>query len=243
MAAIAAAARLTQAHRTAQLHLTVDTTTRMLDTWAIIDPANLDATAHAWLRVALPIIDRAHSASSTLAAKYFEAFRTLELGLDAEPAAAILAAPIDHAAVTTSLTVTGPIRTKLATARGLLLDQAAEAGAAGAAEAAGRIALNGGRTTLLRSVDGDRHALGWARVASGKACAFCAMLAGRGPVYRADTADFQAHDGCACTAEPVYHRDAPWPDGADTYRQLWQDSTDGLNGDDALAAFRQALAA
>jgi hypothetical protein len=30
------------------------------------------------------------------------------------------------------------------------------------------------------------------------------MLAGRGSVYSADTAEFEAHDHCGCSAEPVY---------------------------------------
>ena len=39
-------------------------------------------------------------------------------------------------------------------------------------------------------------------VASG-GCRFCSMLAGRGEVYRADTARFASHPNCHCTAAPV----------------------------------------
>ena len=40
------------------------------------------------------------------------------------------------------------------------------------------------------------------RVLGGEGCEFCQMLAGRGAVYSAETADFEAHDKCACTPEP-----------------------------------------
>ncbi|HVV11584.1 hypothetical protein [Amycolatopsis sp.] len=58
-------------------------------------------------------------------------------------------------------------------------------------EAAAQVALraakeveNGGRRTLLRAVDTDRVAKGWARVATGReTCGFCMMLVSRGPVY------------------------------------------------------------
>jgi hypothetical protein len=42
------------------------------------------------------------------------------------------------------------------------------------------------------------------RVLGGAGCDFCQMLAGRGEVYSAETADFEAHDHCGCTAEPIY---------------------------------------
>lgn len=42
------------------------------------------------------------------------------------------------------------------------------------------------------------------RITSGTACAFCRMLAGRGAVYSENTGRFQAHDHCACTAEPDF---------------------------------------
>lgn len=56
----------------------------------------------------------------------------------------------------------------------------------------------------------------WRRVTHGTPCAFCAMLASRGPVYTETTALINAYDGlryhrgCKCTAEPWYGRWEDW---------------------------------
>jgi len=59
------------------------------------------------------------------------------------------------------------------------------------------------RATLTTNVHRDPAANGWQRVASG-GCKFCRMLAGRGAVYKEDTAHFASHTNCHCTAQPVF---------------------------------------
>jgi hypothetical protein len=76
-----------------------------------------------------------------------------------------------------------------------------------------RYVLTGGRIRMADLIRSDRAAVGWARVTRGKACAFCGLLAARGPVYSKLTGGFRAHNSCACTIEPVF-RDLPrdkWP--------------------------------
>ncbi|ADD43873.1 hypothetical protein [Stackebrandtia nassauensis] len=51
------------------------------------------------------------------------------------------------------------------------------------------------------------------------------------------------HDGCQCTAEPLYSYDAPWPGTGREFDALWQDATKGRTGADARRAFRRAVAA
>jgi hypothetical protein len=101
--------------------------------------------------------------------------------------------------------------------------------------------LDGGRETLLDTMRDDQRAIGWARSASGKACAFCAERASRGPVYKEESAGFQSHDGCGCTPEPVFSEDADWPVGSREYQQMWKDLTDGQSGLDAINAFRRGF--
>jgi hypothetical protein len=138
--------------------------------------------------------------------------------------------------------VTGPVKVKQVTAAsGGDIAKAADEGAASVARAAVRLALDGGRETLLDTMRDDQRALGWARSASGNACAFCAMLASRGPVYKEDSAGFQSHDGCGCTPEPVFDEDADWPAGSREYQQMWKDLTDGQSGPDAINAFRRGF--
>jgi hypothetical protein len=67
-----------------------------------------------------------------------------------------------------------------------------------------RLVLNGGRETVLGTVAADPQAVGFQRVLGGRGCDFCRLLAGRGAVYTEDTAGFDAHDRCGCSAEAVY---------------------------------------
>lgn len=68
------------------------------------------------------------------------------------------------------------------------------------------------RQTIMGSALADPRADGWQRQASATACGFCQMLAGRGAVYSAETADFAAHGikangsggECQCTAVPAF---------------------------------------
>lgn len=103
-----------------------------------------------------------------------------------------------------------------------------------------RMTLDAGRNTVIGAVRGDRKATGWMRVTRPGCCYFCAMLASRGAVYRAEqTADFQAHDHDQCTAAPVFGPYRPTEEVRSLSR-LWHSSTRGTSGADAIKAFRQA---
>jgi hypothetical protein len=147
--------------------------------------------------------------------------------------------PADRAVVV-SMNVLGPVAQKQKAARGKPLQTARDESFTQAVGAATRHVLTGGRQSLLTLLDDDPVALGWIRVTDGDPCAFCAILASRGPVYRSrESAGFLAHDHCACTPEPVYSRDTLWPGRAKEFRGLWRTSTEGLSGKDARNAFRR----
>lgn len=63
------------------------------------------------------------------------------------------------------------------------------------------------RDTITTNRRRDRAAVGWQRVTGG-GCKFCRMLAGRGAVYREETARFASHPHCHCTAQPVFEGQA-----------------------------------
>lgn len=67
-----------------------------------------------------------------------------------------------------------------------------------------RIVADADRNTVLGSSARDPRGNRWQRETGGKSCQFCLMLAGRGAIFRADTADFQAHDNCSCYASPQF---------------------------------------
>jgi hypothetical protein len=173
---------------------------------------------------------------------------TLELGVLGVPLgdivdyAPVMAEPTPER-ISTSLLVTGPIKAKALMAGGMRRTQAVQQAASTMAGAGYRQAINGGRDTISDTVRADPRAAGWQRVASPLCCAFCAMLASRGPVYQSEeSASFEPHDLCNCAPEVVYSRDTPWTPQAQQFRDAWQIATEGANGPkESLNAFRRYL--
>lgn len=63
---------------------------------------------------------------------------------------------------------------------------------------------NGGRGVIIGASKYSGKRGRWRRVTtSAKPCAFCAMLAGRGPVYTQQTVTFRSHPNCDCEPEIV----------------------------------------
>lgn len=241
MAATLAGARLTAEHRSAQLALRAVTLRQTLQVWPAFDPEH---AARSWPPVEnalLAIIGQRRSDSASIAAGYFQAFRAAErIGGTATPIMSAFDAEAT-ARAQTSLQVTGYVTTERLTA--LKRPDPARTALVRVSGAVTRHVLDGGRETILASLRADRRALGWARATSGDPCSFCAMLASRGPVYGQRSGDFQSHDHCACSLEPVYQRDQEWPTGSREYQRLWGTAAYGTSGAEARNAFRAALAA
>jgi hypothetical protein len=151
-----------------------------------------------------------------------------------------------------SLLVTGPGELKRQAARGETEQRARDRALVTSSGAASRHVLNGGRETLLTQVTADKTAIGYIRVTDGDPCSFCAMLAGRGPVFKSTSfggsdprfeggfGDARVHDNCACTLEPVYSESSGWPGDSKLWGQLWDDNIKGkYSGRDALNAWRR----
>lgn len=88
------------------------------------------------------------------------------------------------------------------------------------------------RVTIEINVERDPAAPRYARYASANACAFCAMNALRGPVYRSEnSAAGKYHQHCRCVAVPVWNRDAyaeaPY---VAAWRHAYYDATATLGG-------------
>lgn len=67
-----------------------------------------------------------------------------------------------------------------------------------------RLVADADRDTVIGSLAADRLGQGWSRQTTGKSCDFCQLIAGRGAVYSAKTADFSSHDDCDCLAVPQF---------------------------------------
>lgn len=259
MALSPSATAATNTHRADQASLRAAFTVAFFSAWrGLLDPRRLDATTPGWLVVAEALVHRHHEASAQLAADYYRDHRRGELdALDVDARQlprSVFRSAIGHrpdpGALRTSLMVCGPAAIRHATARGRRPEHAAAVAAVRCEASASRHVLTGGRTTTRRLVKADRVALGWARVTDANPCWFCAMLASRGPVYKTKhAATFldedlsRFHDGCQCTAEPTYSREAAWPGDGRRWEQLWKDTTENLSGDAARAVFRAAVEA
>lgn len=250
MARTAEGRAATWGHRQAQLALRATTLRDFQKLWPIW--TGDEKSFRTLVSATKPLVAVRRGQSGEIAGRYFKSFRTVEGVAGAASAAA--APTVPASVVETSLYVTGMNTVKNGLDAGFSLGAARQNALVQVSGAIGRHVLNGGRGALIYSTASDKQAGGWARVTFGN-CAFCAMLASRGAVYSEDTADFEAHDHCACGVEPQYS-DSELPGNAGEYGRLWRNSvtTERVwdrkrgryalrNSPDALNQFRRALAA
>lgn len=241
MAITPAGNRLTEAHRQAQVRLSARTLLAFLPVWATLDMNALDRTYPAYARLFAMLVNAQRGQASRLAGEYLQAFRSAE-GVYDLPFEVLPAEPLPAQAIETSARVSGPVAVKTGMRAGKTVQAAGLAASGLAASSVIRHVSDAARSTVNRTVLGDSKAHGVARVTDAKACAFCAMLASRGPVYKSKmTADFKSHYKCGCHSEPVYSLSAyTWPGGerSKRYAELYAAEAKGKR--DPLNAFRRA---
>jgi hypothetical protein len=125
---------------------------------------------------------------------------------------------------------------------GLELPETAPKAAVHGAAAVGRHVDQAGREFVAKASSADD--IRFARYDPyGETCAFCKLLISRGPVYLSQTSGaFQSHPQCTCVAVPVFD-EGDWP-GREQYleaEQQYVETTAGLSGKEAIAAFRRAV--
>ena len=194
--------QLTQQHRAQQLLLRRATVAQMAKLWPALDWARLDATYPDFALAVGRLVQVNRQTSAGLAAQYLRAFRKAH-GVPGQ-VKVVFAEPLVVDQFNTSLRVTSVVAAKNAAAAGTPMELAMRNALVQASGSMARMVLDSGRDTVVESVRADRAAFGWQRVLGGGGCDFCQMLAGRGAVYKEDTSDFQSHDHCGCTSEPVY---------------------------------------
>lgn len=251
MASNRQARELTERHRRSQLAIKAAVTAAALSLWSLLDPDDLDATTPVWVAATERLIRVEQDKSQRAARAYFQSFAAAETGrlYDQPPTATV-----DLDRVRGNLTIAGPVTAKALIGKGQPAAKALSTARVHAAGETARLTLEPHRRMLADSLNADfgdnPPPRGWARVTSGSPCAFCAMLASRGPVYRSErTGGFQSHGHCACTVEPVFKRDAPWPGQAREFQRQWNQAQQQARDDgelrrgtsnDALNAFRRA---
>lgn len=236
MAATVQGTALTRTHRQAQLAIRAALIKDLTLLWRLFDGSQ--ESYERFTELATVLINTRYADSAGLAGRYYREFLVAE-GVATRVTPSI-AAPLPVEQVQSSLWATGFAGTRRARRLGFSMQAALENGLVLASGAASRLALEGGRQTVIQTTQTDGLVSGWIRVPSGRACAFCAMLASRGPAYKESTVAFQAHDHCSCVPEPYYDGSA-WPAVNKQYRDQWYDTTAGKGGKDALNAFRASL--
>lgn len=195
-------ASLTVAHRNDQILIRNQVVRQLAEIWPAMDWADLAKTYPAWAESVGSIVERYRHQSIALSAAYLEAFRQSQ---NVPGVARIVRAgpvPPDqlHASLTVTAVASVKSASKLGVARGIAMANAFVLSAG----AASRLALDGGRQTITDSIHADTYAVGWVRITSPSCCDFCAGIADESLTNPALASDFQAHDHCGCSAEPVY---------------------------------------
>lgn len=230
---------LDEGHRSQQLVIRNALLAELLVLWRQMNPDAPQETFVSWARQALLVIGNRRAQSSVLASRYVRAVRRQAGVPGAAPAVRV--PPLDPDEATRALAATALQTLQRAKARGVERARAMQLGYINSSAAATRLTLDGGRDTVLASVQQDDRAVAWMRVTAASPCAFCAVLAAQGARYKSEaTASFQPHGACKCTAKPVYDRSETPPDASVSFQRMWEDAARGLKGKEAFNAFRRA---
>lgn len=220
MASTAEGRELTEAHKLAQIRVGGLAAAEASILWNRLDINDLDGSTPYWLASNVRAVNQRMVQSQSVAGTYLNDYRQAEIGL---AATVVLAAPTG---TPDALRLSGPVRIKRLIAGGMGAREAYEGAFTKFAGMARRQSMMGGRLTIAKTVGRDRRAIGWRRVTDGKPCAFCAMLASRGPVYKdaaaADGLMYHAH--CGCTAEPEYSNAWTPTEDEERYLQAYTDA-------------------
>jgi len=233
--------------RAAQRAVTVALVRDMRRLRRLIIPSRLQASVPDWITAVRALVGEYGSGSASLAADFYEAQR-VAAQVTGRFTVPLLDPPPDDQVdnslrwATKDLWPRDPEDPATTAAQKLPLDTRLDAAEQKAEAVTQKLVTDQGRGTVQNAVRQDRQAVAWARSAALGACAFCRMLAIRGPVFKQDTVDFRAHSGCHCMAVPVFKgQKFELSDKAKEWERLYQQYAEGHSGDQ-LRLFRRAIA-
>lgn len=192
---------LTQRHRAQQLLLRRSTVAQVARLWPALDWARLDATYPNFALSVAALVQKNRQTSSGLAASYLRAFR-LASGVPGE-LKIVAAQPLIVDQFATSLRVVSVVAAKKSAAAGKLADLAMADALTETQGAMARLVLNAGRETATLTGAKDDRSPGFRRVLGSAGCDWCRQYIDD-EIHYTDGYDFDAHDHCGCTVEPVY---------------------------------------
>ena len=238
MARTQAGTALTDLHRKQQLALKAQVIAEILKLYPMWVPDN-PGSYQALEEALLLLVQARSSQSAALSARYYELYRVAETGL--VRATVPLAVVATEEVIREAIGATARGGTYRALVAGKPLEQALKNGLVQVAGAITKQVEDTGRRTIMDETGRDDRCLGWCRVTGGKPCAWCSMLASRGPVYKGDanSIDIWDHEHGDCSAEPAYDGYV-WPAKNRELQRLWQETKHDKDTT-PLNAFRRAL--
>lgn len=213
----------------------------------LIIPSRLQETVPDWIEAVRAVVGEYGNASAAAAADFYEAER-VAAEVTGRFTVPLLDPPPDEQVdnslrwATKDLWPRDPDDPKTTAAQRAPLETRLDAAEKKAEGVAQKLVTDQGRGTVQAAVQQDRMAVGYARAAALGACAFCRLLAARGMVYKRDTADFRAHDGCNCGVIPVFRGQRfELSAHAQEWDRLYREYAAPFPGDQ-LRRFRRAIA-
>ncbi|WP_089117136.1 hypothetical protein [Streptomyces sp. SS07] len=213
----------------------------------LIIPSRLQETVPDWIEAVRAVVGEYGNASAAAAADFYEAER-VAAEVTGRFTVPLLDPPPDEQVdnslrwATKDLWPRDPDDPKTTAAQRAPLETRLDAAEKKAETVAQKLVTDQGRGTVQAAVQQDRMAVGYARAAALGACAFCRLLAARGMVYKRDTADFRAHDGCNCGVIPVFRgQQFELSAHAQEWDRLYREYAAPFPGDQ-LRRFRRAIA-
>lgn len=196
---MASAATAASEQQAAQAGLVAAMLRDLVKIWPLLKPMVLDGSLTRWIAAVHAVVSRYSPMAATLAADHYDAAR-IAARIPGRYAVDLADVPDEEHVDTVMRWATSGLwdrDTATLPARVAVAQQQASASAS-------KLVADVSRDTILNAVHDDGDAVGWARIAKPTACAFCRLLATRGGVFTSETVRFRAHDGCSCTAEPVF---------------------------------------
>ena len=196
-------------YRAAQLGLTRLLIRDVRGLRSLILPTRLQQSVPDWLTAMHAVVEQYARTSSHLAAEFYDAQREAAGVTDAFTVPVSDPPPPEQTEAslrwaTKDLWPRDPDDPQTTDAQRKPMDVRLAAAETKAEQVAQKLVTDTGRGTVQEAVRQDRQATAWSRAAALGACSFCKLLATRGAVYKQDTADFRAHDGCHCGVIPVF---------------------------------------
>ena len=235
MARTAEGRLLTDLHRRQQMALRASVVRDVMKLWPAWQPSKPDSY-QAFERAMVLLVQSRSVQSATISARYYEMYRAAEAPASAALRTVPLAAPKSEEQIRAAIGATTRGTVYNALAAGQKYEAVMSNAFVNVSGTVSRDVLAGGRETIFAEQQRDPQAMGVARITGAAACAFCQMLASRGPIYlsaysalQIEGQEMDYHLHCDCSIEVAFEG-YEWNARSLAQQERWKASDGTLNG-------------